>query len=441
MHNKYTNKGLILVFLVTITFIALSAVSTVSADGSVIYVSGSGGNDAWDGQSLIYNGTSGPKKSIKNATATVINGGTLNIANGVYTGVNNTIIVINKNITLTGQSKTGTVINGANTQNIFAISPDVNVIIQNLTIINGNGGNGGAINTEGNLTVINCVFTGNKASNCGGAICSMKIRSPIYLIVNGCTFTGNKAGNCGGAISGDCTLNIASSTFTSNSAGNCGGAIEGGRGNLTVTSCIFTSNAVNNSGGAIVNSGTSIITYSKFTSNKASNCGGAIDNDGNSIITHGSFISNTARLGYAISNSMGSVNAAYNWWGSNAGPSSGMISGSVKYTPWSTIKTAPKVSSTSPKNGAAGISRTSTIKIKFSDKIKASINWSKIYVKNKYGKKVSISKSISGNYLYIKTSKRSSYSSYTVYIPASAVKDYAGNTLAKYYIFKFKTGR
>ncbi|MGB9978606.1 Ig-like domain-containing protein [Methanobacterium sp.] len=103
-------------------------------------------------------------------------------------------------------------------------------------------------------------------------------------------------------------------------------------------------------------------------------------------------------------------------------------------------KTAPKITSTYPKNGATGISRTSTIKIKFSEKIKASTYWSKIYVKNKYGSKVSISKSITGNYLYIKTThKRSSYSYYTVYIPYKAVKDYAGNKLAKSYTFKFRT--
>ena len=105
-------------------------------------------------------------------------------------------------------------------------------------------------------------------------------------------------------------------------------------------------------------------------------------------------------------------------------------------------KTAPKVTSTYPKNGATGISRTATLSIKFSEKIKASTYWSKIVVKNKYGKAVSISKSISGNIFYIKTnSKRASYSYYTVYIPRAAVKDYAGNNLATGYTFKFKTGR
>ncbi len=105
-------------------------------------------------------------------------------------------------------------------------------------------------------------------------------------------------------------------------------------------------------------------------------------------------------------------------------------------------KVAPRVISTSPKNSAIKVSRTGTISIKFSENIKTGIYWSKIAVKNKYGKPVSISKSISGNTLYIKTKyKKSRYSYYTVYIPASAIKDSAGNNLAAGYTFKFKTGR
>ncbi|HEX3014697.1 MAG TPA: Ig-like domain-containing protein, partial [Methanobacterium sp.] len=104
-------------------------------------------------------------------------------------------------------------------------------------------------------------------------------------------------------------------------------------------------------------------------------------------------------------------------------------------------KIPPKVISTYPKRYATGVSRTRTIYLKFSEKIKKGSYWSKIMVKNKYGHAVSISKSISGNTIYIKTSKRGSYSYYTVYIPSAAVKDYAGNKLAKGYSFKFKTGR
>jgi len=104
-------------------------------------------------------------------------------------------------------------------------------------------------------------------------------------------------------------------------------------------------------------------------------------------------------------------------------------------------KIAPKVASTNPKNGATKFSTTAAITIKFSENIKTSTNWSKIYVKNlKTGKTAAISKSISGNTLSIKTTlKRYANYQYQVYIPASAVKDSAGNNLASGYTLKFKT--
>ncbi|MGB9977945.1 chitobiase/beta-hexosaminidase C-terminal domain-containing protein [Methanobacterium sp.] len=112
------------------------------------------------------------------------------------------------------------------------------------------------------------------------------------------------------------------------------------------------------------------------------------------------------------------------------------------YTEKYTIdKAAPKIASIYLKKYTSGYSRTGTITIKLNENIKTSINWSKVVVKNKYGKAVSINKWIDGDTLYIKTnSKRSSYSYYTVYIPVSAVKDYACNNFAGY-TFKFKTGR
>jgi parallel beta-helix repeat protein len=104
---------------------------------------------------------------------------------------------------------------------------------------------------------------------------------------------------------------------------------------------------------------------------------------------------------------------------------------------------APKVTLTYPKNKATNISRTKTIYLKFSENIKTSTNWSKIYIKNlKTGKKVLMTKYISGSTLSLKMkSKRYSYTWYQVYVPAAAVKDAYGNKLVKYYTFKFKTGK
>ena len=113
------------------------------------------------------------------------------------------------------------------------------------------------------------------------------------------------------------------------------------------------------------------------------------------------------------------------------------------YTAAYTIdKIAPVISAVNPKNKATGISRTSTISIKLSENILKSTNLSKIYIKNiKTGKKIKATIKISGNHIYITTSKKSANTWYQVYIPLYSVKDAAGNNLAKAYTWKFKTGK
>ena len=233
---------------------ALSVTDDVSASSSVIYVNGSSGDDNNDGSTWLL-----AKKSIKNATKTVTNGGTVNIANGLYTGVNNTKITIDKDITIKGQSKSGTIINGTNNAWIFKIQTGRNVIIQNLTLANGYrsetehdensdeiyDSDGGAIINRGILTVEDSNFIGNTASN-GGAIFNWG-----SLIVTGSTFTGNTAAVCGGAICAVGDSTIIDSIFTKNIAAY-GGAINK-ESDLTLKNCIFTDNRAY-AGGAILNS-------------------------------------------------------------------------------------------------------------------------------------------------------------------------------------------
>lgn len=105
-------------------------------------------------------------------------------------------------------------------------------------------------------------------------------------------------------------------------------------------------------------------------------------------------------------------------------------------------KTLPTVKSTKPAKNAKGVSLTSSITITFSENIKTSTNFSKIYIKNlSTGKKVTLSKkAISGKILTLKMAlNRLRNNLYRVYIPASAVKDIAGNNLKAAYSFQFRT--
>jgi hypothetical protein len=157
------NKIIIPLLLLTLALIFSFTTTTVSAefmaappsDTVTIYVNDTGGSDDNNGTSWDY-----AKKSILNATETVETNGIINIANGQYTGTNNTGITLNKNMTIIGESQSGTIING--TGPIFIIGTEINVIIQNLMITNGTSSFGGGIWNKGNLTVDNCIFTNNK---------------------------------------------------------------------------------------------------------------------------------------------------------------------------------------------------------------------------------------------------------------------------------------
>jgi hypothetical protein len=213
-------------FLLVIFAYGVGNVSAAPED--VIYVNGYG-NDSWDGQLAVWNGTSGPKASIKNATGTVDNGGTVNIADGIYSGAQNTNITIYKSININGQNQDGTIINGTNTNWIFTIFPGFNVTISNLTMCNGftvNGG-GAAINCASNLTVNNCMFKYNNAS-VGGAIAT---RQGSFVTIENSDFIGNVgSGNSvygGGSIYNDQSSNmmLVACNFTANNAGS-GGAVS-----------------------------------------------------------------------------------------------------------------------------------------------------------------------------------------------------------------------
>jgi hypothetical protein len=124
------------------------------------------------------------------------------------------------------------------------------------------------------------------------------------------------------------------------------------------------------------------------------------------------------------------TNFAYKHWNS--------LSAYVDQVQWIP---APKVSSTSPNNLKTGVARTSTIVIKFNEKIKKGTEFNKISINklNSYSP-VSTTKTISGSTLKIKHSKLASKTWYKVTISQAAIRDYAGNNLKAKYTFKFKTG-
>ena len=310
-----------LLFFLSLLTIFCYTTGTVSADPSIIYVNNNTGNDSWDGQSQVWNGTSGPKLSIKNATGTVLADGTVNIANGTYFGGLNRNITIDKSLSVVGGGFGGTVIDGELSDRLFTILDGCDVTISGLQIINGYSVvGGGAVNNTGNLTVNGCSFTNNHVQH---------FYSP-----------GGPDTTYGGAIYNTGTLNVVSSTFTGNQAyDSClAGAIYS-IGNLNVRNSSF----VNNAKEAIMNAGGNLIVEnSQFINNAAySGSGGAICSWGSLEINRCSFINNTARMGGAIQNG-GSIvvldsefvnNSATNWeYGGRGGAIDTGVYSTVEYS-------------------------------------------------------------------------------------------------------------
>ncbi|MGB9977628.1 beta strand repeat-containing protein, partial [Methanobacterium sp.] len=334
---------IIIVFLFIIVFMGLSSVNAVAAaSGDMIYVD-SHGDDSWDGLSAIWTSgtTTGPKLSIKNATGTVNNGGTVSIANGVYTGENNANIIIDKDMTIIGQSKNGTIINGTGASNgIFNIQNGTHVVIQNLTISNSNTSNVGSILNNGTLTVNNSVFKDNTALG-GGAITNIGNLTVINSTFLNNTVISTNDSTMGGAIFNIGNLSVKNSNFTNNvavtSAGDsnvtAGGAISN-MGILNITGSIFTHNKANSInaigiGGAISNTGKMDVSNSKFINNDASgdgnSMGGAISNYGTITFKNSTFSGNIADYGGAIYNYNGNISITGGNFTANTAINGGVI--------------------------------------------------------------------------------------------------------------------
>ena len=99
---------------------------------------------------------------------------------------------------------------------------------------------------------------------------------------------------------------------------------------------------------------------------------------------------------------------------------------------------APIVTITDPVNSAAAVPKEKTISVTFSENVQAGIAYNIITVRDANNASISLNKSISGRVLTLDPVSDFAYGgSYTVIIPAGAVKDTANNSFAAQYTFGF----
>jgi predicted outer membrane repeat protein len=297
-----------------------------------VYVSTTGNDNG--------NGTiSSPYQSLSKAIQIVNENGTIHVSNGVYSGVQNRELVLNKSMEIIQENTIAGVgnvvkLDAESLTQIITLNGQVNVTLDNLIFANGKYNQGGALdNDDGCLIIKNCKFEDNSGNVAGGAI-SNGFNTTIInssfdsnianstdgaiggaisnfgtLNLEGCNFNSNiagcTAGSSGGAISNFGDANLMGCNFNFNTAGcydgGVGGAIFTNDGSLYIDDCTFDSNLAgetvgsHGAGGAVVTmGGTTNISHSSFTKNIGGTGGGAIYCLSDLFIDNSNFISNQA---------------------------------------------------------------------------------------------------------------------------------------------------
>ncbi|MBP5622621.1 MAG: hypothetical protein J6X44_11475, partial [Thermoguttaceae bacterium] len=184
-------------------------------------------------------------------------------------------VVVERELNILGEDRDVTV-SGNKESNMFVIDSGAIVSISDLTLTEGYAKAGGALVNNGELNLTNVDFTDNEAywikstqseyltEGLGGAIANF-----ATLTVDGGTFSGNEATDFGGAIFADTTGDtiVKNATFQGNTA-FAGGAIVAQNGTLTVENSNFASNSAERAG-AVYTLVPATFVASVFTGNKA----------------------------------------------------------------------------------------------------------------------------------------------------------------------------
>ncbi len=146
---------------------------------------------------------------------------------------------VSSNVTINGPAGAGLTIDGGNATRPFVVSAAANLTLDRLTIANGKTSlAGGAIQSQGVLTIRNSTLRDSAADVSGGAIASQA----GSVTVENSTISGNTATIAGGGINAFATLVLRRSTIAGNSAPAGAGLRE--FGTTTIESSVLADNTL-----------------------------------------------------------------------------------------------------------------------------------------------------------------------------------------------------
>ncbi|MHC4153473.1 MAG: choice-of-anchor Q domain-containing protein [Planctomycetota bacterium] len=208
----------------------------------------------------------GQLATIQNAIDHVLEGGTVVVAEGIYSGPGNRNIDFRgKAITVKSDGGPAACIIDCEHQGrgfCFHNGEDINSILDGFTIMNGSSEYGGAISCEYSSPIVsNCIVRQNDATGGGGIHCY-----DSTLTIENCAIIANSAGYGGGILCGshhrESTVVIINSTMAGNWAESEGGAVCCWNGNTGIINSTVTGNLAVNGGGGIASFGSSESTVS-----------------------------------------------------------------------------------------------------------------------------------------------------------------------------------
>jgi predicted outer membrane repeat protein len=193
--------------------------------------------------------------TIQGAISLAATGDTIEVQPGTYTGAGNKNLDFGgRNLVLRSTAGAGATIvdcQGSGRGLVFQTGETNGSVVQGFTIRNGRIAQGGAILcSSASPTIVDCVLTGNRADESGGAIACRFNASPRILQ---CRIENNSAFLSGGGISCiNAFAEMVDLVVTGNTAGLLGGGIYCREASPSMTGCQVLSNVSNGAGGGLV---------------------------------------------------------------------------------------------------------------------------------------------------------------------------------------------
>jgi hypothetical protein len=245
-------------------------------------------------------------------------GGTVTFAPGLHGTINLTSghLHIGSNVSINGPGAGVITVNGNKTDIVCDVDSGTQVSISGLTLTNGKGSEGGAIEENAAncvLTISNCVISGNTATSNGGGAISVS-GNGAKLSLTGCTLNNNTSpfdGSSGGGaiLTHGQNVTLTSCVLMNNSDGSAdegGGAIQTQGGNLIAVHCNISNNTaagLQNAGGIGTEGGNVTLTDCTLNGNKGTNSsgdsegGGAMNTEGGNVTVLRCTINNNIAAG------------------------------------------------------------------------------------------------------------------------------------------------